>query len=164
MLVGVGNLLTSRFLAPTVQAVLFIGAGVLLLGSGIVALRRESVREVGLPLVRSVLPGRAQERKRPKVVIFAGTEGLVMLLRIAQEMPWDVVGIVPPVGGGVSFARLRRELSVSPDQIVFPTLYSVEVVAELGERRAAGRRDRDCDQPVGQPHQDGAAGDAYRAH
>ncbi len=124
--------LTLQFLSPALRSILFIAFGALTLIMGLALLRRDTgVRDVGRSLVKSIAPGWPDSHKRPKVVIFAGTEGLMMLLRIAKQMPWDVVGIVPPVGGGVSFARLRRELDISPDQIVFPTLYPVEVVAEL---------------------------------
>ena len=127
------QMLTLQFLSPTAQAIFFILVGAVILSMGMTLMRRDtaSVREIGLSLVGGMKPGWLNGRKRPKVVIFAGTEGLMMLLRIARDAPWDVVGVVPPVGGGVSFARLRRELDISADQVVFPTVYPVEVVAEL---------------------------------
>jgi phosphomannomutase/phosphoglucomutase len=133
------RVITLQYVPRPVQALSFMVAGALALGVGLALLRRNvTMKEAGLPRVGDSVPGRARERRRPRIVIFAGTEGLMMLLRIAREVPWDVVGIVPPVGGGVSFARLRRELDISADQVVFPTVYPVEVVAELenGEQLA----------------------------
>lgn len=126
------NLLTMRFIPRALLALGLIAAGALLVRVGGRRVRRDvAAMETSLPLIRGATPKQLKSKKRPKVMIFAGTEGLMMLLRIAKEVEWDVVGIVPPVGGGVSFARLRRELDISADQIIFPTLYPVDVVAEL---------------------------------
>jgi phosphomannomutase/phosphoglucomutase len=127
------ELLTLDFIPRPLLGLGLACAGALLGREAFRRVRRDvAAMETTLPLVG----GAANKTKlgggrRPKVVIFAGTEGLMMLLRIANEVPWDVVGVVPPIGAGVSFARLRRELHISPDQVVFPTLYPVEVVAEL---------------------------------
>ena len=53
--------------------------------------------------------------EKPKVVVFAGTDGLSMLLRIAEELPWQITGVVPPLGSGTAFAKLRRGLGTSGD-------------------------------------------------
>ncbi|HEM62633.1 MAG TPA: hypothetical protein ENO24_10110 [Chloroflexi bacterium] len=86
--------------------------------------------------------------EKPKVVVFAGTEGLSMLLTIAQEVPWQITGVVPPIGSGTSFAKLRRGLGTSGDEVLFPTADKVEVCAELedgslltGESEILRRRD-----------------------
>lgn len=129
---GLEQVLALQFLSPALRALALALVGALILGMGLALLRQDTIaRQMGRSIVESVVSGWSAGQKRPKVVIFAGTEGLMMLLRIAKAMPWDVVGIVPPVGGGVSFARLRRELDISADQVFFPTLYPVEVVAEL---------------------------------
>ncbi|MBC7237802.1 MAG: hypothetical protein H5T69_18320, partial [Chloroflexi bacterium] len=47
----------------------------------------------------------AQEGKRPKVVAFAGTQGLAMLLSAYKGEPWDTVGVVPPANAGAAFAQ-----------------------------------------------------------
>ena len=73
--------------------------------------------------------------EKPKVVVFAGTEGLSMLLRIAQEVPWRITGVVPPIGSGTSFAKLRRGLGTSGDEVLFPTTDKVQVSAELEDGR-----------------------------
>jgi phosphomannomutase/phosphoglucomutase len=69
--------------------------------------------------------------KRPKVVILAGTSGLAMLLRIRRQVPWSVIGVVPPANAGASFARLHSELGITADEVLIPTLDTVQVCAEL---------------------------------
>ena len=69
--------------------------------------------------------------ERPKVVVFAGTEGLSMLLRIAKEVSWQMTGVVPPLDSGAAFAKLRRGLGTSGDEVLFPTTDKVQVCAEL---------------------------------
>jgi phosphomannomutase/phosphoglucomutase len=69
--------------------------------------------------------------EKPKVVVFAGTDGLSMLLRIAREVPWQITGVVPPLGSGTAFAKLRRGLGTSGDEVLFPTTDKVQVCAEL---------------------------------
>jgi phosphomannomutase/phosphoglucomutase len=69
--------------------------------------------------------------EKPKVVVFAGTEGLSMLLRIAKEVPWQITGVVPPIGSGAAFAKLRRGLGTSGEEVLFPTTDKVRVCAEL---------------------------------
>ena len=69
--------------------------------------------------------------EKPKVVVFAGTEGLSMLLRISKEVPWRFTGVVPPIGSGAAFAKLRRGLGTSGEEVLFPTTDKVQVNAEL---------------------------------
>jgi len=69
--------------------------------------------------------------KRQKIVIFAGTSGLAMLLRIRREVPWDVIGVVPPANAGAAFARLHSELGITAEEVLIPTLDTVQVCAEL---------------------------------
>jgi len=69
--------------------------------------------------------------ERSKVVVFAGTEGLSMLLRIAKEVPWRITGVVPPVGSGTAFAKLRRGLGTSGEEVLFPTTDKVQLCAKL---------------------------------
>lgn len=73
--------------------------------------------------------------EKPKVVVFAGTEGLSMLLRIAEEVPWQITGVVPPIGSGAAFAKLRRGLGTSGEEVLFPTTDKVRVCAELEDGR-----------------------------
>jgi len=73
--------------------------------------------------------------EKPKVVVFAGTEGLSMLLRIAQEVPWSITGVVPPLDSGAAFAKLRRGLGTSADEVLFPTTEKVQICAELDDGR-----------------------------
>lgn len=73
--------------------------------------------------------------EKPKVVVFAGTEGLSMLLRIAKEVPWQITGVVPPLDSGAAFAKLRRGLGTSGDEVLFPTTDKVRVCAELEDGR-----------------------------
>ena len=69
--------------------------------------------------------------KQRKIVIFAGTSGLAMLLRIRTQVPWDVIGVVPPANAGAAFARLHSQLGVTADEVLIPTLDTVQVCAEL---------------------------------
>jgi phosphomannomutase/phosphoglucomutase len=73
--------------------------------------------------------------EKPKVVVFAGTDGLSMLLRIAREVPWQITGVVPPLGSGAAFAKLRRGLGTSGEEVLFSTTDKVQVVAELEDGR-----------------------------
>lgn len=73
--------------------------------------------------------------EKPKVVVFAGTTGLSMLLRIVKEVPWQITGVVPPVGGGAAFSKLRRGLGTSGEEVLFPTTEKVEVCTELEDGR-----------------------------
>jgi len=72
-------------------------------------------------------------RHRPQVVVFAGTHGLSILLGIADQVPWEIVGVLPPVNSGPAFARLRTILGITADEVLFPTLDRVEVVAEFAD-------------------------------
>jgi phosphomannomutase/phosphoglucomutase len=127
--------LTLQFIPQWQRGALFLAVGLALF---VVAARRLQ-QDLISPLLqeRSIRAGLSEfvhersARRRPLVVAFAGTEGLSMLLRIADQVQWDIVGVVPPVGSGVAFARLRREIGITADDILFPTLQPVEVVAEL---------------------------------
>lgn len=72
-------------------------------------------------------------KSRPKVVAFAGTQGLSMLLSAYQDAPWDMIGVVPPANAGAAFAQLHSEFGASADQVLIPTLDRVEVCAELAD-------------------------------
>jgi phosphomannomutase/phosphoglucomutase len=127
--------LTLQFIPQWQRGVLFLVVGLALFVVAVRHLRRDLIN----PLLqeRSIRAGLSEfvhersARKINLVVVFAGTEGLSMLLRIADQVQWDIVGVVPPVGSGVAFARLRREIGITADDILFPTLQPVEVVAEL---------------------------------
>ncbi len=72
---------------------------------------------------------------KPKVVVFAGTAGLSMLLRIAKEVPWQITGVVPPVGSGTAFAKLRRGLGTSGEEVLFSSTEKVGLCAQLEDGR-----------------------------
>jgi hypothetical protein len=74
-----------------------------------------------------------EHRRRPKVVAFAGTQGLTMLVSAYRDAPWDTVGIVPPANAGASFAQLHSSIGASADEVLMPTLDRVEVCAELSD-------------------------------
>jgi phosphomannomutase/phosphoglucomutase len=73
--------------------------------------------------------------EKPKVVVFAGTDGLSTLLRIAKEVPWQITGVVPPLGSGAAFSKLRRGLGTSGEEVLFSTTDKVQIVAELEDGR-----------------------------
>lgn len=89
-------------------------------------------RESVVDLVYDYYHGPAQ---KPKVVVFAGTEGLSMLLRIAQEVSWQITGVVPPLDSGAAFAKLRSGLGTSADEVLFPTTQKVQICAQLQDGR-----------------------------
>ena len=78
------------------------------------------------------MPGSSKD-KRAKVVAFAGTQGLSMLLTAYRDAPWEVVGVVPPANAGASFAQLHSTLHASADEVLIPTLDRVQVCAELSD-------------------------------
>jgi phosphomannomutase/phosphoglucomutase len=93
----------------------------------------QKVRDEGIvDLVYDYYHGPAE---KPKVVVFAGTEGLSMLLRIAKDVPLQITGVVPPLDSGAAFAKLRRGLGTSGDEVLFPTTDKVQVCAELEDGR-----------------------------
>jgi len=69
--------------------------------------------------------------KRSRVVAFAGTQGLAMLLTACKGEPWDMVAVVPPANAGAAFAQLHSSIGASADEVLIPTLDRVEVCAEL---------------------------------
>ena len=78
------------------------------------------------------MSSQATER-RPKVVAFAGTQGLSMLLSAYRDAPWDMIGVVPPANAGASFAQLHTSIGASADEVLMPTLDRVDVCAELSD-------------------------------
>lgn len=69
--------------------------------------------------------------KQKKIVVFAGTSGLSMLLRIRSQVSLNVIGVVPPANAGAAFARLHSSIGVTADEVLIPTLDTVQVRAEL---------------------------------
>jgi phosphomannomutase/phosphoglucomutase len=125
--------LTLQFLPRLVRALLFG-----LLGLGILAL---AAAKLGERLFRPLISDEETlldavfryyaPIKRPKIVIFAGSSGLATLLRIRRQVPWDVIGVVPPANAGAAFARLHSTLGITADEVLIPTLDTVQVCAEL---------------------------------
>ncbi len=125
--------LTLQFMPRLLRALLFGTLGVAAIVVSFIKLSERLFRpllaeeeNVLDAVYRYYLPG-----KRPKVVIFAGTSGLAMLLRVRRQVPWDVVGVVPPANAGAAFARLHAELGTTADEVLIPTLDTVRVCAEL---------------------------------
>ena len=52
---------------------------------------------------------------RPKVVAFAGTQGLAMMISAYRDAPWDTIGVVPPANAGAAFAQLHSSIGASAD-------------------------------------------------
>ncbi len=125
--------LTLQFMPRLLRAFLFGALGVTAIVVSFVKLSERLFRpllaeeeNVLDAVYRYYVPG-----KRPKVVIFAGTSGLAMLLRVRRQVPWDVVGVVPPANAGAAFARLHADLGTTADEVLIPTLDTVRVCAEL---------------------------------
>ncbi|MBN1935415.1 MAG: YvcK family protein, partial [Anaerolineae bacterium] len=125
--------LTLQFISRPLRAILFALLGLFLVSLSFVKLGERLFRPLMSKeenLLDAVYRHYAPV-KRSKVVIFAGTSGLAMLLRIRRQMPWDVVGVVSPANAGASFARLNADLGTSADEVLIPTLDTVQVCAEL---------------------------------
>jgi len=73
------------------------------------------------------------ENGRQQVVVFAGTQGLAMLLSAYRDAPWDITGVVPPANAGAAFAQLHSSLGATAEEVLIPTLDRVEVCAELSD-------------------------------
>lgn len=71
--------------------------------------------------------------KRSRVVAFAGTQGLAMLISAYRDAPWEMVGVVSPAYAGAAFAQLHSSIGASADEVLIPTLDRVEVCAELSD-------------------------------
>ncbi len=130
---GIFYYLTLQFISRPLRAALFLLLGLFLVGFSFVRLGERLFRPLMSQqetLLDAVYRHYAPV-KRPKVVIFAGTSGLNMLLRIRHDVPWDVVGVVSPANAGASFARLHADLGTSADEVLIPTLDTVQVCAEL---------------------------------
>jgi phosphomannomutase/phosphoglucomutase len=148
--------LTLQFIPRTYRALLFAALG---LGAITVALVKLSERLL-MPLVAykgnllDAVYRYYSADERPKVVILAGTSGLAMLLRNRHQVPWDVVGVVPPANAGATFARLHSELGVTAEEVLIPTLDTVRVCAELEDGvvlRGEAEIARDRHSTVGRP-------------
>ena len=125
--------LTLQFLPRTSRALIFSVLGLVLVAVSFVRLSERLFRPlIGQEenLLDAVYRHYAPV-KRPKVVIFAGTSGLAMLLRTRREVPWAVVGVVPPANAGAAFARLHSDIGTTADEVLIPTLDTVQVCAEL---------------------------------
>jgi phosphomannomutase/phosphoglucomutase len=125
--------LTLQFLPRTTRALLFGGLGLVAIVISFVKLGERLFRPL-MSAEENVLDAVYRYYspvRRPKIVIFAGTSGLAMLLRIRREVPWDVIGVVPPANAGAAFARLHSELGITAEEVLIPTLDTVQVCAEL---------------------------------
>jgi len=125
--------LTLQFISRPLRAILFILLGFFLVGLAFVKLGERLFRPLisGQESLLDAVYRHYAPVKRPKVVIFAGTSGLAMLLRNRHEVPWDVVGVVSPANAGAAFARLHANLGTSAEEVLIPTLDTVQVCAEL---------------------------------
>jgi len=125
--------LTLQFLPRTVRALLLGLLGLTLVAISFVKLseRLFSPFISGEENVLDTVYRYYAPIKRPKIVIFAGTSGLGMLLRMRKEVPWDMVGVVPPANAGGAFARLHSTMGTTAEEVLIPTLDTVRVCAEL---------------------------------
>ena len=73
------------------------------------------------------------DSSRQKVVVFAGTLGLRVMLPAFRQEPWETVGVVPPANAGASFAQLHSQIGASAEEVLIPTLDRVDVCAEMSD-------------------------------
>ena len=125
--------LTLQFLPRPLRALLFGGIGLITMVVSFVKLGERLFRPLisGEENVLDAVYRHYAPVRRSKVVIFAGTSGLAMLLRIRRLVPWDVIGVVPPANAGAAFARLYSTIGVTAEEVLIPTLDTVRVRAEL---------------------------------
>ena len=126
------NTLTLQFVPRLVRALIFGVLGLLLVAVSFVKLGERLFRPLigGDENIFDAVYRHYAPVKRPKVVILAGTSGLAMLMRNRREVPWDVVGVVSPANAGASFARLHADIGTTADEVLIPTLDTVQVCAE----------------------------------
>ena len=125
--------ITLQFLPRTTRALLFGIAGLATITVAFVKLGGRLFRPLmsGEENLLDAMVRYYSPVRRPKIVIFAGTSGLAMLLRNRREVPWDIVGVVSPANAGAAFARLHSELGITAEEVLIPTLDTVQVCAEL---------------------------------
>ena len=110
--------LTLQFWPRYIRAILFGGAGVLLVGYGFYRLNRSLVESI-VPagdersVVERVFRYRQRERG-PKIVAVGGGTGLSTLLRGLKQHTSNITAILTVADDGGSSGRLRRELGVLP--------------------------------------------------
>ena len=125
--------LTLQFLPHTIRALLFLAMGLATISVSFVRLGERLFRPLvsGEENVLDAVYRYYAPVKRSKTVIFAGTSGLAMYLRIRHQVPWDVIGVVPPANAGAAFARLHSEIGITAEEVLIPTMDTVQVCAEL---------------------------------
>jgi phosphomannomutase/phosphoglucomutase len=127
--------LTLQFIPRTYRALLFALLGLAAIAVSLVKLSERLFQPLvsGQENILDAVYRYYSSEERPKVVILAGTSGLAMLMRNRHQVPWEVLGVVPPANAGATFARLRAALGVTAEEVLIPTLDTVRVCAELEE-------------------------------
>jgi uncharacterized cofD-like protein len=107
---------TLQFLPRPFRALLFVAAGVGLIGWALWKLNRSLIDALApgqSDIVETIYNFRARQRG-PKVVAIGGGTGLSMLLRGLKDYTSNITAIVTVADDGGSSGRLRRELGMLP--------------------------------------------------
>jgi len=107
---------TLQFLPRFIRALLFVAAGVGLIGWALWKLNRSLIDALApgqSDIVETIYNFRARQRG-PKVVAIGGGTGLSMLLRGLKDYTSNITAIVTVADDGGSSGRLRRELGMLP--------------------------------------------------
>jgi uncharacterized cofD-like protein len=107
---------TLQFLPRSVRALIFVAAGVGLIGWALWKLNRSLIDALApghSDIVDAIYNYRARQRG-PKVVAIGGGTGQSMLLRGLKDYTSNITAIVTVADDGGSSGRLRRELGVLP--------------------------------------------------
>lgn len=108
---------TLQWVPQWLRALVFIAAGIALLGWGILGLNRSLLTAVHPEATRDLVDRvdqRRRSRAQPKIVVLGGGTGLSTLLRGLKAHTQQLTAIVTVADDGGSSGRLRRSLGVHP--------------------------------------------------
>lgn len=138
------SILSLRFLARPLRALIFGGIGLALIFTGIWGLNKTLLRPFlrpGSRLIEAVSEYRRRNRG-PRVVVIGGGTGLAALLRGLKGITHHLTAIVTVADDGGSSGELRRSMGVLPPGDVRNCLAALsddeELITQLFQYRFAG--------------------------
>ncbi len=105
-----------RFLSRPIRAIIFGGAGLIMILLGIRSVNRSLMKPFVVPGKRVVdtLRTHRQRERGPRIAAIGGGHGLATLLRGMKEYTHNLTAIVTVADDGGSSGKLRRELGILP--------------------------------------------------